>query len=356
MSRSAKVIVSIIVGLVLVAGAGGLYVKYLLGGTGDGEPVQLTVAHGVSAAQIGDLLEERGVVRSSLAFRLVARSRDLDKKLEAGIYEFRTNMSVNMAIDVLETGASGPDTFRFTIPEGMTVAETLSRIAQQLPFLEEAELREVLDARIAAGSNSDGLLELPEWFPEASEMPAAVREPLEGLLFPETYEVVTDASPLNVLQRMVDQLDLVMDDVIPTATINADEYQVLVIASLIERETRVDAERAIVSGVIQNRLEAGMLLNIDASVLYGLDKPGPLLTADLDVDTPYNTYVHAGLTPSPISGAGRASLQAAANPDDVPYRYYVVDAPICDGSHVFAETLEEHNNNVARFRDNGRCQ
>jgi UPF0755 protein len=356
MSRSAKVIVGIIVALVVIAGGGALYVQYLLGGTDEGDKVELTVEPGASAAQIGDLLEERGVVRSSLAFRLVARSRDLDKNLSAGIYEFRTNMSVDMAIDVLEAGPHGPDTFRFTIPEGMTVAETLARIAQQLPFLEEAELRDVLDARVAAGSNAEGLLNIPEWFPKAAELPADVRDPLEGLLFPETYEVLAEASPLNVLQRMVNQLDSVMGDVAPTATVSADQYELLVIASLIERETRVNAERPIVSGVIQNRLDAGMLLNIDASVLYGLDKPGPLLSADLEIDTPYNTYLHSGLTPSPISGAGRSSLEAAANPDDVPFRYYVLDAPVCDGSHVFAETLEEHNANVAKFRANGRCQ
>lgn len=356
MSRGAKIVVGIVASLVVIVGAGGLYVQYLLGGTADGEPVELTVEAGASAARIGDLLAERGVVRSSLAFRLVARSRDLDKNLEAGIYEFRTNMSVDAAIDVLEAGSRGPDTFRVTIPEGLTIAETLARIASQLPFLEEADLREVLDDRVAAGSNADGLLEVPEWFPEAADMPEAIREPFEGLLFPETYEVLADASPLNVLQRMVNQLASVMQDVTPTATIDATEYELLIIASLIERETRVDAERPVVSGVVQNRLEAGMLLNIDASVLYGLGKPGPLLLDDLEIDTPYNTYIHAGLTPSPISGAGRASLQAAANPDDVPYRYYVLDAPVCDGTHVFAETLEEHNQNVAAFRDNGRCQ
>lgn len=356
MSRGAKIVVGVIAVLVLIVGGGGLYIQYLLGGTGGGDPVELTVEPGASAAQIGDLLAERGVVRSALAFRLVARSRDLDKNLEAGLYEFRTDMGVDAAIDVLEALPSGPDTFRFTIPEGLTIEETLARLADQLPFLEGSDLRSVLDDRLAAGSNADGLLEIPEWFPEAGEMPAAVREPFEGLLFPETYDVLADASALDVLQRMVRQLETVMEDVTPTATVDATPYELLTIASLIERETRVDAERAVVSGVIQNRLEVGMLLNIDASVLYGLDKPGPLLTADLEVDTPYNTYLHAGLTPSPISGAGRASLQAAANPEDVPYRYYVLDAPVCDGTHVFAETLEEHNQNVANFRANGRCQ
>lgn len=356
MSRGAKILLGVVATLVLLVAGGGLYVQWLLGGEADGEPVELTVAAGASAAQIGDKLADRDIVRSSLAFRLVARSRDLDARLQAGVYEFRTNMGVDDAIDVLLAGPRGPDSFRFTVAEGLTVAETLAKIAEQLPHLEVGELEQVLDDRIAAGDNGEGLLQLPDWFPEASTLPAGVREPLEGLLFPETYEVLADATALGVLQRMVNQLDTVMSDVLADATVDTAAYELLVTASLVERETRVEAERPIVAGVIANRLEAGMLLQIDATVLYGLDKPGPLLTADLEIDTPYNTYERVGLTPTPISGAGRASLAAAANPDDVRWLYYVLDAPVCDGSHVFAETLSEHNQNVARFRANGRCE
>jgi UPF0755 protein len=355
MSRGTKIFLGVVATLVLLLAGGGLYAQWLLGGEADGEPVELTVAAGASAAQIGDQLAERNIVRSSLAFRLVARSRDLDANLQSGVYEFRTNMGVDDAIDVLLAGPRGPDSFRFTVAEGLTIAETLPRIAQQLPHLDVGQLQEVLDDRVAAGANEPGLLQLPDWFPEAATMPAGVREPFEGLLFPETYEVLADATALEVLQRMLDELDTVMADVLSELGSGADPHELLVTASLVERETRVDAERPVVAGVIANRLEIGMKLDIDASVLYGLDTPGPLLTADKEVDTPYNTYLHAGLTPTPISGSGRASIQAAANPDDVPWFYYVLDAPLCDGTHVFAATLSEHNQNVARFRANGRC-
>ncbi|MDX1510910.1 MAG: endolytic transglycosylase MltG [Nitriliruptorales bacterium] len=356
MSRAARIVIAVAAVVLLLAGAGGLYVRWLLGGEAGGEPVEVTVVAGASAAEIGDQLQDREVVRSSLAFRLVARSRNLDANLQAGVYLFRTNMSVDAAIDVLLDGPRGPDSFRFTVQEGLTVAETLARIASQLPHVDVDDLRAVLDARAAAGANEDGLLELPSWFPEPNTLPSDIREPFEGLLFPETYEVLAEATPQDVLQRMVDQLTTVMDAVLEGAATDRPPYELLVMASLIERETRVDEERPIVAGVIANRLERGMLLNIDASVLYGLDKPGPLLLADLEIDTPYNTYTRGGLTPTPISGAGRASISAAANPDEVSWLYYVLDAPVCDGSHVFAETLSEHNQNVARFRENGRCQ
>lgn len=361
LSRGSRGFLIALVLLAAIVIAAVAWVNYQLGGeSGPGDPLEFVVEQGATAGTIGERLAEEGVVRNALAFRLVARSRDLDENIQAGTYELETGMSVDEAIDALLAGPQEPESYRFTVEEGLPVSLTLERLAEQTPY-EVGDFRDVLDARLAAGGNADGVLSMPEWLPEVASFGPDVREPFEGLLFPETYEVFSDATPQQVLQRMVDELATAVAN-LPQADVEAflaadfSRYDLLVIASLIERETRVDDERAIVSGVIRNRLEEGMLLQIDATCLYAVgEHKERVLQADCEVESPYNTYLNPGLPPTPISGMGRASLRAAASPEDVTYRYYVL-APGCDGTHVFSDTLEEHNRNVQAFRDAGRCQ
>ncbi len=333
--------------------------EQLEGDPGPGEPVTFVVQRGANAASIGESLAAEGVVRNALAFRLVARSRSLDANLQAGSYELETGMSVDEAIDVLLAGPAARESYRYRVEEGLAVVLTLERLAAQTPF-EVADFQKVLDDRLAAGENGPGLLRLPEWVPPLDGFGPEVRQPFEGLLFPETYEVFADATPLQIVQKMVDQLDRVVgeltdEDLAAMEARGLSLYEGLVVASLIERETRVDAERTVVSGVIRNRLAENMLLQIDATVLYARgEHTERVLTSDTEIESPYNTYKVLGLPPTPISGMGRASLLAAFRPDDVPFRYYVV-APECDGTHRFAETLDEHNRNVQAFREAGRC-
>lgn len=351
--------------LVLILGGvgGGLWYvnQQLAGEPGPGDPVTVQVERGANAASIGQQLASEDVVRNALAFRLVARSRSLDANLAAGTYELETGMSVDEAIDALLGGPQLPEAMRFTVPEGLSVELTLETLDEQFPQYSQEDFRAVLDERINAGGNADGVLQLPGWVPDLQSFPAEVRYPFEGLLFPETYEVFADAPPQRILQRMIDQLAEVTAAVPEEAVAAAEErgisrYDGLILASLIERETRVDDERDAVSGVIYNRLERGMPLQIDATVLYALGKwKERVLTEDTNVESPYNTYENQGLPPTPISGAGQAAIMAAFQPADNPFVYYVL-APACDGSHQFAETLDQHNANVAEFRDSGRCQ
>ncbi len=356
-SKVFVVVLALIVGGVFL---GLNYVNSLLEGEpGPGEPIAIEVGQGATAGAIGEILEEEGVVRSALAFRLVARSRSLDSNLQAGIYDLETGMSVDEAIDALLAGPRQRESFRFTVEEGLAVVLTLERLAEQTPY-EVADFQAVLDERLAAGEDQPGLLDLPDWFPAPNAFGPEVRQPFEGLLFPETYELFVDATPLDILQRMVDQLEQVMSEVSDEdlAAFEAREltrYDALIIGSLIERETRVNDEREVVSGVIRNRLDAGMLLQIDATVLYARgEHTERVLTTDTEIESPYNTYQVAGLPPTPIAGMGRASLLAAFRPADVTFRYYVV-APECDGTHRFADTLDEHNRNVEAFQAAGRC-
>ncbi len=364
-----------------------------------GVPVEYEVGRGQTLRSVGEDLAELNVIGSAVRFRLTADEEGLATGLQPGLFEFETGMSIDEAVEVLAAGPLSPPQIRFTVQEGLTVEQTLARLDDQFAAHGVDDFRAVLNERLQVGENAPGTLQIPEWVPEPSELPGPDNdpdiEPFEGLLFPETYDVPDDATPLQVLQRMVEQLGRTLDG-IPEATDDpgapppengalggedtgepvdelADEdaggdeslvdeleltfYERLVLASLIERETRVDDERETIAGVIANRLVDGMRLQIDATVVYALGGgPTQIVTFDdLEIEHPHNTYRIDGLPPTPIAGAGAASLRAAFNPEAVPFFFYVLD-PECDGTHVFAETGEEHNVNVQAFRDAGRCQ
>ena len=324
------------------------------------EPVSFEVDLGVGRSELAQQLEEAGVIRNATSFDLYARQDGFFSTLEAGTYQLQTNMSADEVVEVFRAGPEGPDEDEFRIEEGLSQVLTLERIAEQFDDIEVADLEAVLAARLDAGGNAEGVLQVPQQVPEPSGFGPEVRYPFEGLLFPETYRVTADAGPQALLQRTIDQLASELDLISPDEQAFLEQrgltvYDAMIIASLIERETRVDEERELVSSVIHNRLEEGMPLQIDATVLYALGEwRERVLNADTEVESPYNTYQVQGLPPTPISGFGSASLAAAVNPADTDFRYYVL-TPACDGSHVFAETLEGHNANVADFRAAGNC-
>ena len=348
----------LVVGVVLVGGAVYWVNLQVAGVPGEGEPVEVTVPEGASAASIGQQLAERDVIRNSLAFRLVARSRGFDANITAGVYELETGMSVDEVITALGAGPTRPDVIRVTIPEGWTVEQTLARLAEATPF-EAEEFRAVLDE---ARTDRDGEpLSIPDWVPAFDQF-APDQEVFEGLLAPQTYDFDPDeATATSILQRLINQTEVVMASVPPSAVAEAAEagvsrYDALIAASLIEREARVPGEWKDIAAVIRNRLDEGMRLQVDATLLYAAGTPnaGPA-AVDPEIDSPYNTYQTAGLPPTPIAGARPEAIKAVFLPADTDARYYVV-SPECDGSHQFAETLEEHNQNVQEFRDAGRCQ
>jgi UPF0755 protein len=328
LTKSSKAFLAV----VLVGVLGVLGVVRVVGGERGGElaeaPVTVEVTPGMGANQVAALLEEHGVIRSSLSFRVQARLDDRATRIKAGTYELERGLSTDQILEILSTGPRGPDTFWVTIPEGLTVEQTLARIAaaDSSPFSEE-ELRAALDG-----------VPLPEWLPADL---AADAEPFEGLLFPDTYEFRVDSDAQDVLARLVHETDRRLQSV--AAPEGLSRYELLAMASLVERETRLQEERPMVAAVMHNRLGIGMALQIDATVLYALgEHKDRVLYEDLDVDSPWNTYRNPGLPPTPISGAGEAAIHAAANPADVDYLYYVVIDPDT-GEHGFSRTLEEHN-------------
>jgi UPF0755 protein len=367
LSRGSKGFLAFVVVALAGVGAGLLWLDGRLTNDDDedavepGLAVEVSVERGQSVRAVGEELVELGVVGRIRPFLSAAEEADLPSQLQPGTFELETGMEPEAAVDVFLAGPVDGGAGRFTVQEGLPVEVALDRLAEQWDDHDVEDFRTVLDERLEAGENADGVLQVPDWVPEPADAGDEVIEPFEGLLFPETYELPTDATPLQILQRMIEQLDRVMDGVDEAAIDGAadrgiDRYQALVLASLIERETRVDDERRTVSGVIENRREEGMRLQIDATVLYARgEHTDRVLFEDTEIDSPYNTYQVEGLPPTPISGAGQAAIEAAFDPEDVSYRFYVLD-PSCDGSHVFADTLDEHNVNVAAFRDAGGCR
>ena len=303
------------------------------------EPVSVVVEEGMGAGGVADLLAEQGVIRSASIFKVQARLDERSSQIRPGTYEFEPGASFDEIMTALTVAPSEAPTFKVTIPEGYTVEQTLRAIADAKGSpLNYKELREGLSG-----------VALPAWFPE--QLPEGA-DPYEGMLFPSTYDLLRNATASDVLAKLVEQTDIVLEraNVAPR-----DRYGTLIAASLIEREARVREEQSVIASVINNRVDQGMRLQIDATVVYAKYREtgeivNSVLTSDLEIDSPWNTYLIDGMPPTPISGAGESAIQAAAKPDDTDYLFYVVSNRET-GEHAFAETLEEHNANVARYRE-----
>ncbi len=318
--RLAAAVIGLLLLAVLAAGAGwwllGRYME-TPGPLAQEQVIELERGSGLAA--IARRLEEAGVLGDARVFRLAARLTGRDRKLRAGEYRVPAGISPKGLLDLLESGQV--ILHALTIPEGLTTTEALAVVA------------------------ADPVLTGP--MPEEA--------PGEGTLLPETYHFPRGTTRVAIVEQMQADMSRLLAELweerqadLPIAT----PEEALILASIIEKETAVPDEYGLVSGVFVNRLRRGMLLQTDPTVIYALTKgEGPLgrqlLRRDLEVDDPYNTYVHAGLPPGPIANPGRGALAAAVDPAETDYLYFVADGT---GGHAFAKSLEEHNRNVARWR------
>jgi len=342
---AAILVVVVALGLVAVAGDVGKRIGAGLGsedttvGTAleAGLEVEVDVPSGANARDIGRILVDAGLVASASQFETAVRAAGVDATLQSGTYRLLSGMTIQEIIDELRAGPRVV-VFDVTVREGLRVGEIIDVLAEASGI----DRTEFTDA-IAAGEVHSDLADIPA---------EATPRDLEGLLFPDTYRFSEDATAGDMLQRLANTMQERMDEVDWTDLEAAGytQYDGIVIASLIESEVRVAAERPLVSSVIRNRLSDGVRLDIDATVLYALGTRDPA-AIDITVDSPYNTRLVDGLPPGPICAPGLASLEAAAHPADTEYRYYVLSSE--DGSHAFATTLEEHNANVAAAREAG---
>lgn len=303
-----------------------------------GLSVVIEVEPGSSARQIGDLLNDEGVIDSAAEFERYVRDQGLSSSLQAGAYELTTGMGVEAAAGALVEGPASGDVYRITVIEGLTVSQMLDSIAQQTEYT-TVELREAL----LDGSVNSSLLRGP---------PGGLAD-WEGLLFPDTYEFVSTATPAEILGALAETAE---DRVGSVDWSNLRErgltsYDGITVASMIEREALLDDERTLIASVIHNRLEMGMLLQIDATVLYAVGGGTRVTLDDLEIDSPYNTYRYPGLPPTPIAGPRLASLQAAAAPAQTNYLYYVLTGT--DGSHTFTADFDEFISLQTQARDDG---
>lgn len=302
-----------------------------------GQPVQVEIPVGASASEIAEILAQAGVISSQDAFLLAVRTSGSEADLKAGRYELTTGMSEGEAIAIMKQGPQVA-TLKVIIPEGLRVVEILDRLAEAFERPREDFEKPLLEGQVTSEVvEFSGDVKLADW---------------EGLLFPATYDFFEDASPATVLQLLSDttQRRLVLVDWAPIEDAGFTVYEGIVIASLIESEVRVGEERQLVSSVIYNRLDQGMMLEIDTTVLYALSTR-KISEFDRDVDSPYNTYQVEGLPPTPIGAPGLASLQAAAAPAITDFLFYVLSDK--DGHHTFSETFEEHQEAVAKAKKDG---
>jgi UPF0755 protein len=243
-------------------------------------------------------------------------------------------------IDTLDAGPAPIEERSFTVPEALTLEEILDRLAdpdEGLGF-DRAKLQELMDS---------GQI---RWSGQPADQPSN-----EGILFPETYRIEADADEEAVLRKLVGQLESVMTELNVASAqerFNLTPYEVLIVASLIEEETKVDAERAQVARVIYNRLSQGIPLGIDATSRYEAELAGrDREDIDFESDSPYNTRRNAGLPPTPIAAPGRASIEAALNPADGPWIFYVLED--AEGNHFFTDSNSEFLAAKERCRDAG---
>lgn len=322
------------VGIALVAAVANQGVQWVQGRSttsttqaAQGPSVSVVINPGMTATQVGELLEEQGVIESSAAFVDLVKSRGTEGTLRPGIYQFTVGLELLQVVDKLEQG-QGSASFKLTIPEGMAAGQVASLLTEE--------------GRIQGGPYVE-LSGQPAKFvvPKVGGVASKVST-LEGLLFPSTYYLLQGDGATQLIGAQLAAFEA------KTASLPWDKatalgltpYEIVIVASLIEKEASIADERAKVAAVIYNRLKEDMSLGIDATVRYAVDKwTGALTTEDLQVDSPYNTRVVKGLPPTPIANPGVAALRAALEPAEVDYLYYVLSDT--DGHHFFTASYDE---------------
>ena len=304
------------------------------------EIISVNIPQGSAASEISSILDATGVITSKLAFELYLRNENLTDKLRAGSYELPNNLSFEELTALL---LKGPPlkTYTITVPEGLWISETLETLSAQTGY-DVVQLENSLISGQVTSSflTSQQSLILQNW---------------EGLLFPNTYQIDIEANGEDILQIMVDELESRYNQLLTSNSLPEwinDENEFFTIASLIEAESKLDEDRPLVSSVIRNRLNDDMLLQIDAAVLYALQKrKSQVLLVDLQVDSPYNIYKYTGLPPTPISGFGQKAMQAIFDTPDNDFIYYLLTD--INGKMTFTNNYEEFINLKNKAKEEG---
>lgn len=340
-----KVILVVLLIIVIAAGGAGAAVWNMMRPVAAStDPVVFEIKSGSGTSQIADQLEQEGLIRSGLAFKGYLKWKKQGSSFMAGTYSMNPGVSYDEIISKLNSGEVVPEEMvKFTIPEGYTVLQMADKLSAE-GIVDREEFIKL--ANDPSSFDVDIIKDIP--------VDEELRYVLEGYLFPETYELKKGSSTHDVMQRMLEEfqtkINTIPDLESKLKARNLSLHELLTIASLVEREVVVDEERALVAGVIDNRIKQDMKLEIDATVQYLLDKPkARLLFKDLKVKSPYNSYLNKGLPPGPIASPSLESIEAALAPEASDYLFYVTKK---DGSsgHLFAKTYKEHQQNIAKSK------
>jgi UPF0755 protein len=342
MSRRRKIAVvglGIAVVLVLIAGVVSFWAHRQLFPTGSpGADVVLDIPTGSSTNTIADLLEKKGVIDNAFLFKLYVKLKSAGPFL-AGTYRLPAHDKADDVVRRLKAGPLPPPTRRFTVPPGFNLRQIPRQIVAAIPTFSLDKLNQVLTAgQVRSQFQPQG-------------------KPIEGFLFPDTYEIGEGADESAAIQAMVTQFDKVANELglgAAPSLVGHDPYEVLIVASLVEEEAKVDADRPKIARVIYNRLAQGMPLGVDATLCYLKDeRPCVLHQSDLASDSPYNTRIKAGLPPTPIASVSRKALDAALHPDTGDELYYVLDPNLPAGQHFFTASASEFEAAKARCKAAG---
>ncbi len=294
--------------------------------------ITVTIPEGTPSKRIAEILKENDVIESKYVFLARLALSKYNGKLQYGTFKFDKNDSLGEIMKNLATKGAKKTTTTLTVPEGYSVERIMAR---------------VVEMGLCTDSEFEAALKKDYDYPFLKSVPqnANIKYRLQGFLYPSTYEFYSDATAETVIKTMLDEFGKQTQD------LNiADYYKTITCASLVEREAKLDSERALISGVIHNRIKQDMPLQIDASVVYaisdGMYNVERVFYKDLKVDSPYNTYKYAGLPIGPICSPGINSIKAAVSPASHNYLYYHTDTEKNDGSHIFTETYTEHQNTM----------
>jgi UPF0755 protein len=303
---------------------------------GNTEIVSVNIPRGSGTKAIGEILESEGVISSWRIFQLKAKLSDNDGKFKAGDYSLSPGMDIDTIINELLVGKGSGNTVRFTIPEGYDLKKIADKLEEQGLISRENFFQEIESGQF------------DYWFVKDLK---AGKDRLEGYLYPETYEIYVDSNEHQIIDKMLAQFNKVFTEahISQMEASGRSLEEIMILASIIEREAVVSEDRPVIAGVFLSRLDIQMPLQSCATIQYILGEQKPVLsTADTRIPSPYNTYLNAGLPPAPICSPGIESINASLWPEITDYLYFLAKG---DGSHVFSKTYEEHLRNKAIYID-----
>ena len=316
----------------------------------DTQIVEVEIPEGTPVSTMGDILEEQGLIRSSSAFSLLVRVQGAAANLQAGVHDLSPSMTMPEIVAALQEGAEEAGLLKVTVNEGLTVDQIAEVVADSTSYSAEDFLNLM--------SNQEFLAQLVQQYPILTDSynNPNVRYVLEGYLFPATYDVAQGETLESLVTQMVDKTNEVLSKY--QADIDASSYSlqdIMSIASLVEKEGQTTEDRKLIAGVFYNRLEQGMPIQSDISVLYALGTHKEMVTYDdLEVDSPYNLYINAGLPPGPMNSPSEDAIAAALEPTDNDYLYFY--ANLKTGEVFYTDNYEQHQAWAQEYEETGDIQ